>query len=249
MNPEEYSTMRQQEDAHWWYRTLRSAVLRQIRTQLGDRSRSARVLDAGCGTGGMLAAMRASFWNAELTGVDLEEQAVEITRARQVANAVIRANVNALPFGPDCFDAAVSLDVLYHANVEEGAALAEMKRVLRPDGLLIVNVPAFEALRGPHDVAVHGRRRYTPRQLAALAVANGLRVEHWTCWNMLLSPLLWAWRRIGRLAGSDASDVRPAPAWLNMALATMLRAEWTVADRVALPWGSSLFAVLRKPRV
>lgn len=77
--------------------------------------------------------------------------------------------------------------------------------------------------------------------------ANDLRLEHWTCWNMMLFPLLWAWRRIGRVAGSQASDVRSVPVWLNSGLALLLRAEWTAADRVALPFGSSLFAILRKP--
>lgn len=239
--------MRQLEDTHWWYRALRSAVLRHLRVRLGDEVQPLRMLDAGCGTGGMLAALREGFPGSELTGVDLEEQAVEITTGRHVADHVIRGSVNALPFRSDIFDAAVFLDVLYHAGVEEEAVLPELRRVLRSRGLLIVNVPAFEALRGPHDVAVHGERRYTPRRLAELAVANGLRLEHWTCWNMALSPLLWAWRRIGRLVGSQASDVRPVPPWLNSGLALLLRAEWTLADRVTLPLGSSLFAVLRKP--
>lgn len=247
MNPDEYVAMRQQEETHWWYRTLRSAALRQLRLRLGTSARPPRLLDAGCGTGGMSAVLRGSFPEAELTAVDLDEQAVAATAARGVADGVVRASVNALPLRSGVFDAAVFLDVLYHAGVDEDAAVSELRRVLRGGGLLIINVPAFEALRGAHDVAVHTERRYTPRRLRDLARAHELRVEHWTCWNTTLLPLLWAWRQVGRLRGSGQSDLRPVPSWLNEALAWVLRGEWRVADRTALPLGSSLFAVLRRP--
>ena len=247
MNPQEYVLMRGQEDTHWWYRALRAAVVRHLRLRLPQGTRPARIVDAGCGTGGMLAALRENFAGALLIGVDLEEQAVRISAGLGVADHVLRASINALPLGSARFDAVISLDVLYHADVDEAAALAELKRVLRPGGPLIVNLPAFEALRGAHDVAVHGARRYTPRRLAALAAAEGLEVEHWTCWNTTLLPLVWAWRTFGRLAGSEASDLRPAPAWVNTTLGALIGAEWRIADRARLPLGSSLFAILRKP--
>ena len=245
MNPDEYGIMRQQEETHWWYHTLRAAVLRHLLASLGEGA-SPRILDAGCGTGGMLSELRASLPRAELTGLDADPQAVSITAARQVANRVIRGSGNALPFRSGRFDAVLSRDVLCHASIVEAAAFGELARVVRPGGLLLLNLPAFEALRGAHDVAVHTARRYTPRRMAQLAAANDLAVERWTCWNMILLPPFWAWRLAGRLTGSEASDLRPFPAWVNAGLSRLLRLEWRVADRVTLPVGSSLFAILRR---
>jgi SAM-dependent methyltransferase len=244
MNAEEYALMRQQEDSHWWYRALRAAVLRHLAPGLGP---AARILDAGCGTGGMLAEVRGRFARAELVGVDFDEQAVHITAERGVADHVVRGSTNALPLSSASFDAAMSLDVLCHEGIDDSLAFAELKRVLRPGGLLIVNLPAFESLRGAHDVAVHTARRYEPQRLLQLAAEQDLKMEHSTCWNTSLSPLVWAWRRRGRLAGSGDSDLRPVAPALNTVLATLLRLEWMVADRVPLPFGSSLFAVLRAP--
>lgn len=246
MNPDEYAAMRQQEETHWWYRTLRAAVLRHLRRGLGEGAASARILDAGCGTGGMLAEVRAALPRAELTGVDIDPQAVAFTAARHVADHLVRGTADALPFPPARFDAVFSLDVLCHAGLDDELALAELTRVLRPGGLLIVNLPAFETLRGAHDVAVHTERRYLSRRLYAMAATGGLRVERATYWNAFLFPLIWAWRRRSRLAGSEASDVRPVPPLLNRALSRLLMLEWTLADRVTLPFGSSLFAVLRR---
>jgi SAM-dependent methyltransferase len=245
MNPEEYPLMRGQEDVHWWYLALRAAVLRHLETRLPVAP--ARILDAGCGTGGMLRQLRARFPEAGLIGVDRDEQAVQLSAARGAANQVVRGSLNALPFRDRCFDAVVSLDVLVHAAIDEAAALGELGRVLRPGGVLILNLAAFDTLRGAHDAAVHGVRRYSPRRLRELAAAHGLAIERWTCWNTTLLPLLWAWRSFGRVSGSQASDLRLAPNWVNKALAGVMRAEWMIADRVPLPLGSSLFAVLRRP--
>jgi SAM-dependent methyltransferase len=243
MNAEEYVVMRQQEDTHWWYRALRGAVVRTLQSQMGS---APRLLDAGCGTGGMMAAVRTAFPRAELTGLDFDEQAVRLSAERGVADHLLRGSANALPFKTARFDAALSLDVLYHQGIDDGAAFAELKRVLRPGGVLIINLPAFESLRGAHDVAVHTARRYEPHHLRQLAAAQKLEVEHWTCWNTALSPLVWLWRRRGRLAGSGDSDLRSLPPLLNTVLEGLLRLEWTVAERLSLPFGSSLFAILRK---
>ena len=82
----------------------------------------------------------------------------------------MRARIAAFP---GCeFDIVLSLDVLAFRGVDEQSAIGEMYRVLRPGGSLIINVPAFDFLRGSHDAAVSQIRRYTRPQLAALLKAR-----------------------------------------------------------------------------
>ena len=76
--------------------------------------------------------------------------------------------MNALPFVDDSFDAAVSADVLCHAAVDPSAALAELKRVLRPGGRLILNMPAYQWMLSAHDRRVHNVRRLTAPATAAM---------------------------------------------------------------------------------
>src|SRR5262249_40616432 len=77
---------------------------------------------------------------------------------------VVRGDVGRLPFADAAFDAVLSLDVLYHiAAPGDLAALREIARVLKPGGHAVLNLPAYEFLRGRHDLAIHTRQRYTRR--------------------------------------------------------------------------------------
>jgi SAM-dependent methyltransferase len=238
--------MRALEDSYWWYQALRRSVTRHLRKALGTSQTARCVLDAGCGTGGTLATLRQQFPEVELIGLDLHPEAVGATLERGITPAVLLGSVNQLPFHDGFFDAVILLDVLYHARVDEDAALAEVRRVLKPGGPLLLNVAAFDALRGPHDAAVHGTRRYNPARVRSLARRHAMDVDFLTCWNMVLSPAIWARRRIGLAASSEKSDLQPTAGCVNAVLRILADMEWHVSQRLPLPFGSSIFAVLRR---
>src|ERR1051326_8344285 len=99
--------------------------------------------------------MRARLGNpGKNCGVDLATEAIAFCQQRGLEN-VRQADICNLPFADESFDAVISSSVIYHewvANV--GTAMREMWRVLRPGGLLILNVPAFRFLHSAHDEAV-----------------------------------------------------------------------------------------------
>lgn len=231
----EYHRLRAVEDTHWWYAVLRGLVLRELhaRVPLG-----ARVLDVGCGTGGMLA--RLADWQA--TGIDVSPLAVRCCQQRGLTQ-VIEGSVNRLPFADHSFDAVLCLDVLYHRDVDEARALREMQRVLVPGGRIIVNVPAFESLRGPHDEAVCGVRRYTACHVQRLLAGVSLDAEmthYWNAWLMLPLMIKRRWPR------TTTSDLAMPPRWLNTLLSWIGRADAECCRRLRLPVGSSVFAVAHK---
>ncbi len=106
-----------------------------------------RVLDAGSGTGGFLADLFPSRRRPDLIPFAVEWDAAAWLTAdtwSNPASATTRGSVNQLPFADGSFDAVVSADVLCDAAVDPGArALLELKRVLRPGGRLVVNMPAY----------------------------------------------------------------------------------------------------------
>ncbi len=246
MRSEEYEAMYRVEDTHWWYGALRSHVAMAVAAEAGRLGRAPRILDAGAGTGGMLARLEGS---GELYGVEIAVEGLHCCRERGLSG-IIRGSVNDLPFATGVFDIALSLDVLYHQGVPDDVAAArELTRVLRPGGLLVMNLPAYDALRGAHDEAIHTARRYSRPRLLRLLEDAGLQPERVTHWNGLLLPAAAASRLLSRLRAADAgSDVRPVSPMLNAALAAVLRLEARWLAHADLPAGLSLLALARKPR-
>ena len=240
MNVEEYGRMYEAEERQWWY-----AGMRAISGALLDKHLAGgghHILDAGCGTGNNLVHFRA---RGRPVGVDLSEDALRFCRTRGVLAA--RASVLALPFGGSVFDLVTSFDVLYHRWVEDDrAAVAELARVLKPGGLLLVRVPALQMLWGAHDEAVLSRHRYTRGEVDALLRGAGFDVLESTYANSILFPVLALRRAVDRLTGRHGSDVGFLPAPLEAAFRGLLLAESRMVRHVKLPIGASVIALGRK---
>jgi SAM-dependent methyltransferase len=230
------------EERQWWYAGQRAVARALLEPHTAGRP-GLRLLDAGCGTGFNLVAL-ADLGRA--TGIDLSPEALRFCRERGVRAA--RASLLALPFPDARFDVVTSFEVIYHDWVsDDRVAVAEMARVLRPGGLLLVRVPALEALRGAHDAEVLTRRRYTRSELERLLEGAGLRVLRSSYANSLLLPLLFARRTLDRLLSREGSDVGFLPAPLEWLFRSALGLEaWLVRRGVSLPLGASVAAVARK---
>jgi SAM-dependent methyltransferase len=225
------------EDHMWWYRALHARLCDALAGVSG------RVLDAGCGTGGLLARLR------RLPGVEpigLEWSPVAAGRAAAKSGAaIVRGDVNRLPFATASFQAAVAADVLCHAAVDPPLALAELHRVLRPGGVLVLNMPAYAWLRSAHDRRVHNARRQTAAEVrAALARAGFKRIEA-GYWNGLLLPLMLAERKLLARGAPAAASVAAFPPWLDALLHAVTVLERRLAWR--LPAGGSVLATAIRP--
>jgi len=244
---DEHEAMYQSETVLWWYVALREYVLDWLHLTERTPRPVLTMLDAGCGTGGMLARL-AEYGTA--VGLDLAPYAVRIAHDRRGCTTV-RGSLTALPFPDGLFDAAVSLDVISDAGVDvEAAALDELHRVLKPGGRLLLNLPAFASLAGEHDVAVRTARRYTTREARVLVERHGFIVERCSYWNMVLTPAVWLVRRLSRRKPLDAetahSDITPPAAPINRTLLGLMRLERRLLRHLPrLPFGSSLLLLAR----
>ena len=248
MKREEFEQMYAAEDRLWWYRTLRDHVVTALDLEARRGTTPLRILDAGCGTGGMSARLRPY---GTVIGIDLAPFAIAVCRERRGLDATAVASITELPFPDAAFDLAVSLDVISDAGTgNDAVALAELARVLRPGGRLCLNLPAFRWLAGEHDVAVETKRRYTRSELLALLARAGFIPERLTYWNSLLLPAVAAARGLSRLRGIDAStahsDVSVPAAPINGTLRAITQLEGRLLRRTDLPIGSSLLCVARR---
>lgn len=242
MDKEQYEILFRMEERHWWYLGMQRIVGSLLSRYL-DQGKTPRILDAGCGTGGMLKYL-GRFGPA--VGLDLAEEATVLARRRGLTS-MIRGTVESLPFAERRFDLVVSLDVLYHQAVgNDLLALAEFHRVLTPGGLAIIRVPAYDWLRGAHDVAVQTRHRYYRRELVAKLEGVGFKVRKLTHANSLLFPIA----ALKRLAEGTDHSLRPdlslPPPPFNRALLGVLTLESAMVPFLSFPWGLSLIAVATK---
>jgi SAM-dependent methyltransferase len=232
------------DEYHWWYRGRR----RIIRAELDRLALPARaqVLDAGCGSGRTLTEL---VDYGEVTGIELHADAAALARARGHGEVRV-GRLEALLWPEASFDLITCLDVIEHTQ-DDRVALAELYRVCRPGGWLLVTVPAYPALWSRHDEVNHHYRRYSRAALRSAAGDVGWTLTRMSSFNsLLLAPaaaVRLAQRRLGAHNGTS-TDLGIGPAWLNDVLETplALEARW-LARGGTLPFGLSLVAVLRRP--
>ena len=239
------ATARAERD-HFWFRGFRRFVEPLLADARAAHGAALEILDCGCGTGHNLALLRR---HGRATGIDLTWTGLSVAHARG-ERRLARATAARLPFAAGTFDLVTSFDVLYALPDEaERDAIAEMFRVLRPGGRLVVNVAALEALRGNHSILSGEVRRYSRGALRKKLQRAGFRVLRSTYTNISILPMVAAVRLAQRMTGhvesQDEISVPVAP--VNAALSGLLALEGIALRVVDMPIGSSLLAYAQRP--
>jgi SAM-dependent methyltransferase len=231
------------EGAHWWF-LARRRILRETIRRLLPLPPGARLLEAGCGTGGNLAMLEAF---GEVSAFEPDQRAREL--ASRKAGIEVRDGrlPSEVPFEAGGFDLVVALDVLEHLD-DDLAGLKALVTRLRPGGWMLITVPAFSFLWSHHDVAHHHKRRYRKSKLVGLATQAGLRPVTTTYFNSLLFPLIAAVRFAKNLLGIESADDSHVPAGLvNGLLCAVFASERHLIGRIALPAGASILMTACRP--
>jgi ubiquinone/menaquinone biosynthesis C-methylase UbiE len=240
----EYDLMDTAEDGMWWYRAAHARILDALRERPGA---AGPLLDAGCGTGGLLRRLRAEMPERDAVGLDYLADAARRAAAKS-GRAVTAGDANRLPFPDASFGAAISIDVICHASVTPAHALAEMHRVLRPGGTLVLNLPAYEWLRSAHDVRVHNARRFTRGGATRLLEAAGFTAIAGRYWNGVLLPLMALQRKVLSRGPDAPSDVTEFPPWIDATLHAISQAERRAARLgMPVPAGGSVLMLATRP--
>jgi SAM-dependent methyltransferase len=238
-DPERLAKIRDLERWHFWFAGRRDLVRGLLARHLEPAPQ--RLLDVGCGTGHLARELLAA--GHHVTAVDFLPEALAAARADAPGVGLLRADAGRLPLGAGAFDAVTMLDVLEH--VDDAAALAELRRVLRPGGLLVLTVPAFPWLWSHRDQAAGHRRRYTRGSLRAALGAAGFAPLELGAYQCALFPAVVASRLLGRRGPRLRDAEERPPALLNAALTWINRREAALGPG-RLPFGSSLAAACRR---
>lgn len=257
MQKNEYENIYRNEKTHFYYQAINGLVLDLLRREKikeGDK-----VLDAGCGTGGLLLKMTKEY---DAQGIDISPEALKYCKAREVKAQT--GSLEKLPFKSESFEAITSIDVIYHKYIKDDTkAVSELARVLKPGGLLILRVPAFNFLKNEHDRVVMTNKRYTGKELKDLAKKVNLEVVQISYLNpslfigSLISKIFSHSRAGGNLYGwipafagmtgavhSSVYKINPFINWLGFVVLSLEN----LLVRVGLAWpiGQGVILVARK---
>jgi len=224
---------------HWWWRAREEFLLRRFRRILPADGRR-RILDVGCGDGVLLD--RLGGWG-HAEGIEPDAT----TLGPDAAHRRIHLGPFDASFRPaEPFDLVLFLDVLEHLD-DPVASLARARELLRTGGRVFVSVPAFPLLWTRHDTLNHHRRRYTKGTLAVGAAAAGLTVE-WARYGFFSVGIakLLVRAKEGIVTGTPTPPALPV-APLNTLARLVVDIDLAASELVPMPFGSSLFAVLRAP--
>lgn len=243
MEADEYLKLAELEDDIWFFRAAHAHVRRELLAHV-PISRPAKILDAGCGTGGLLKRLADLSPSWTWSGIDFMPQACALARRRNPDCDIREASVLQLPFDDGSFDAVTCMDVLCQISYPEDSdrALAEIARVLKPGGLMVVNAPAYMWMWSYHDVACQSRHRYSRRDFRQQILNAGFRLDRLTHWNAIPFPLVLIKRKL--FAGPPgSSDLHRQPTLVEAMMRGVMgieRAWLHLGGRFA--WGTSLFA-------
>jgi 2-polyprenyl-3-methyl-5-hydroxy-6-metoxy-1,4-benzoquinol methylase len=236
------------EETHWWFQGRRHILRRLVLSAMPNRD--GRVLEIGC-SGGMLIRQLESDGYRHVVGIDISPEAIEKCRRTGVENAMVMDGQRP-GFSAESFNLITASDVLEHLRDPTGA-LKAWHTLLRPQGMLIVFVPAFMFLWSEHDVVNQHQKRYRLAELAQTLRAAGFQVVRSSYWNFLLFPATAVVRLAKRLFANgkgDAhphGDLAPLPLIANWLLVRILRMENSIlCGGFNWPWGLSAMVVARK---
>jgi SAM-dependent methyltransferase len=246
-DPAFYQQLAAIEDRHFWFRSRNRLIFEIAKGLSASFSPGFLALEVGCGTGSVLATLRAACAEGTVIGMELWFDGLRFAQARS-AGPLVQADVRNLPFAR-AFDLVGLFDVLEHIP-EERESLSALSLLLSPGGYLMLTVPAHQSLWSYFDEASHHCRRYGVEELRIKLSKAGFEVVFLSQFMTLLFPLMWLTRKLPGSGGPAKhraeKALRPMPV-LNELVDWLLRPEagWLARNRT-LPIGTSIIAIARK---
>jgi 2-polyprenyl-3-methyl-5-hydroxy-6-metoxy-1,4-benzoquinol methylase len=246
MQTELYDELHRLEQTHWWFQARRHIVWSLVRRYMGEESkRRLRICELGCGTGGNLIPLAQSH---DVVGVECSPEALNYARQELGSRAQFGRLPDEIDLPSASFDVVLMTDVLEHIEDDASSARTAL-RLLRPGGVVVATVPAYQWLYSRRDAHHHHFRRYGKRRFGALWSAQNAQTLLLSHYNSFLFPPAAIVRLASKIVPgrNTVGDLRVPMRPLNHVLAHVMRSESNLLGRVPMPFGLSLVAVVRKP--
>lgn len=241
MKKSEYEKMYLRESTYWWH-VGRLQVINTYLSGLKLGSSRLRILNVGCGTGGNMPIIEKY---GEVKNIDVSKEAIMFMKKSGYEAELVDGPT--LPFSDNSYDMVVALDVLEHIDKDK-SALVEWLRVLKPNGVILFTVPAYQWLWSDHDVSLHHYRRYTKTTIKKITPVGAV-VQKISYFIVFSLPLVVGFRVINKLlrkqVDSETSYVN-VPKVINAIFIKLLAFEAVLHRFFGFPVGTSIITIMRK---
>ena len=225
----------------WWFESRRSIIMYLIRNIIKPQ-RKLKILDIGCGTGSEI-----DFFTefGEITGIDSSKEAINLCLKRGLEKKVIEANAEKLSFPDEIFDLILCLDVLEHIQYPE-FAIAEISRLLKKEGFVVLTVPAFAWLWSEHDKVSGHFKRYNIKELKSILQLKNFKLIKMSYFNTFLFPAIVLLRKFKNFIGSKDNDFAIPIKPINWFLKCVFDSEKFFLKYLDFPFGISIITIIQK---
>ena len=234
----------QLEEINWWFVSRRNIVLQLVNET--DINMNDKILEIGCSGGPLLKSLKQNgFTNTY--GIDISDNAINECRNKGIVNVSVM-DAAKTQFKDKEFDLIIASDVLEHLK-DDNAALTEWHRLLKPNGKLIIFVPAHKYLWSNHDEINNHYRRYSKSELIERIRTANFKIERKSYWNLLALFPVTLLQIISRSQWNNNEtkdhlfELHPG---INKILINILKLENQFLKRGDFPIGISLFVVCEK---
>ena len=242
MDIETYLIAAQSENKHWWFRGRRKILKAVLDCFFLATGQPRNILEVGCGSGGNLSLL-SNY--GKVFAVEIDDNAITRSTCRGIAQIEKGWLPDGLPFDNTVFDLVAAFDVIEHVE-DDHKSVRTMQARIKPNGLLILTVPAYNALWRSLDTISHHKRRYTRTRLISLLKDSGFNVLFSSYFNTLLLPPAIAYIIIDKLfKGNPYRGLRKPPAQINSLLNMIFTMESFIIPKIALPFGLSIIVCAR----
>lgn len=237
----------EQEAQNWWFVARRDFILRQLKEYnvLSD----AKILDIGS-SGGILSIELIKNGYPNVYSLDFSADAIALCKQRGLENA-FEMDAHYPDFPENEFDVIIASDCLEHLEHDE-IALKNWFKILKPQGLAFIYVPAFMWLWSKHDDINFHFRRYTEKELNSKLKAAGFSNLKSGYWNFMIffpTSFVRLINKIGKMKTKEYKDKDQLvllPNFLNQILIKWVKFENKIASKIKFPFGVSTFSIAKK---
>jgi len=243
MQPDFYKNYFYFERNHWWSRVRNNLIFDLIKNYNGDIN--SEIFDYGCGSGYLVKQLQIKGFNSH--GGDISAEAINAGRNDGIANLAV-LNDYGINHPDNKFNFVLAMDVLEHLE-DEGVAIREIERALKPGGVAIITVPAYKFLWGIQDDVSHHFRRYSMHAIVKAVKDNsGLAVVRKTYFNAFLFPAIAVVRLISRFFNikNRQSDFDMNSRVVNNICYGIFDSERKLLEYLNFPFGVSILLVVKK---
>ncbi|MEN9450445.1 MAG: hypothetical protein RJA83_1059 [Pseudomonadota bacterium] len=236
---------------HFIHQASRNYTLSELKKNLSIVAKPS-ILEIGCSSGHMLQRIQQLLPHATLIGSDVVYKPL-LELSKRLPIPLLRFDILQCPLPDKCIDAIILLNVLEHIE-DDVTTLKQIFRILKPNGILILEVPAGPHLYDAHDKICMHFRRYKLSKLCKLITKQGFKITNRSHLGTLIYPAffvakLWNKRLLSKpdIEQRKIMEKKIRQTSKNKLLSTLMHIELRLGKWITYPFGIRCVVSCIKP--